>query len=450
MGKKWCLVIVSFATSCSLLFAFWFANQQNLIDEFCSTQVKLGCPTNFSADIEPIEKKFIQYKQSLKDKPIGLVATQVDRIIQMTLQSESTIAEELKTRYLHRRLIQRQKEIREKVESISLSPKRIRSLRSTYANDTEFLHAVRQYVVLRLVANWFTKFVSKPYGQLSGIYVDINWQYIVDQINQKDDLDLYLSRRWRMHKSWTIKNTSFYLSPKDIATFWSLYLFKNKEDLDVLWYSLVSNRERINTDVAYRRFNIKTAFEQIWPVRVLMPGESLSFLKDSNFDMEHKKIYKRGKVIASDIEVDDYGGGLCGAATAIYQWSVTNSWLAIQMRNHSKRYKNLYTATIDGQLHALPGIDATIYSPSLDLIITNNRPYPIIFSMNYDGTLKWWESVFTLWKASDRGSLEYVGRRNFNTILHVQWGEPKPVVWQCHTRLINAKTQERCYKEILN
>jgi len=58
------------------------------------------------------------------------------------------------------------------------------------------------------------------------------------------------------------------------------------------------------------------------------------------------------------------------------------------MRNHSKRYKNLYTATIDGERQALPGVDATIYSPSLDLVLTNTKSYPIILAMNYDGTYK--------------------------------------------------------------
>jgi hypothetical protein len=449
MRKKW-YVLCGLMISCALLFAYWFATQQKLVEDFCTTQVEIDCPPTFSTDIALIEKKFLQYKQSLKDKPIGLVASQVDRVIQMTRQSESTLTEELKTRYLHRRLLERQAEIREKIESISLSPKLIRSLRSTYTDDTQFLHAIRQYIVPRLVANWYTNFIVKPYEQVSGIYVDIDWQYFVDQITEKDDLDLYLAKRRRTHKSWNVQTTSFYLSPKDVTPFWALYLFKNKEDLDMLWYDLVSNRERINTDVAYRRFNIKTAFDHIWPVRVLMPWESLSFLEDSNFDMEHKKIYKRGKVIASDIEVDDYGGGLCGAATAIYQWAVTNSWLSIKMRNHSKRYKGLYTATIDGELYALPGIDATVYSPSLDLVITNTRPYPVIFSMNYDGTLNGLESVFTLWKEDDRGSLEYVGRRNFSTSIQVQWSGSRAVLGQCHSRLVNGVKQERCYKEVLN
>jgi len=88
----------------------------------------------------------------LKDKPTALIAAQLQRVIQLTEQTETTPVEELKTRYLRRRLQQWQTEIREKMETISLSPALIRSLRSKYIHDSQFLHAIRQYIVPRLVA----------------------------------------------------------------------------------------------------------------------------------------------------------------------------------------------------------------------------------------------------------------------------------------------------------
>lgn len=418
-----------------------------LILEFCSLQKDMVCPSTINGDIAPIEKRFIKFKQSLKNKPISLIAAQLQRVIQLSQQTETSPVEELKTRYLRRRLQQRQTEIREKINTISLSPALIRSLKSTYVTDSKFLHALRQYIVPRLTVYWFTGFSTKPYGQKPGLYVDIDWQVYVDEISVNDDLDTYLLQRWKKNKSLTATDISFYLTPSDIEKLSFVYLFKSKEDLNKLWYTLVSNRERVNSDEAYRRFNIKTAFDNIWPVRILMPGESLSFLDASHFDMDKKSLYKWWKVISSDEEVDDYWGWLCGAATAIYQWSVTNTWLGVKMRNHSKWYKNLYTATIDGDRQALPGIDATIYSPGLDLVITNTKPYPIILSMNYDGTYKWLESVFTLWKEWDQGSLEYVWKRYYTATLHVGTGT-QAVTWQCHTWLINWVKQERCYKEI--
>lgn len=447
MRKRWFLygsVLVFW-----LLFAFvaFAAPNQDILD-FCATQKDMKCPVNIADDLAPIEKKFLHVKQSLQNKPLALVGAQVARMLDRSYQTESTPIEELKTRYLRRRLEQRQAEIREKMETISLSPTLVRSLRSKYVTDAQFFHALRQYIIPRLVSSWFTKFATKPYGSSSGLYVDIDWQFYVDQITLNDDLDIYLARRRKNNKWANAQNISLYLTPQEIKKFSSVYLFKNKEDLQKLWYSLVSNRARTNTDQAYRRFNIKTAFDAIWPVRVLLPGTSLSFLTESHFDIDRKELYKWWKVISSDEEVDDYGWGLCGAATALYQGTVTNAGLEMKMRNHSKRYRNLYTATIDGQRQATPGIDATIFYPWLDLVITNSRTYPIILVMNYDGTYKWLESVFTLWKSGDTGSLEYVWKRTYKATLNVKGWEKKTVNGQCHSRLINGVKQERCYKEV--
>lgn len=427
---------------------FVFASQDQLVSEFCSRQKELQCPEWIATHIAPIEKRFLVFKQSLLNKPYALVTTKVQQVIQLTEKTEETQIEEIKTRYLHWRLQQRQIELREKINTISLSPWLIRSLRKKYVDDDQFLHAVRQKILPWLISQWFLNFVKKPYGENMGLYVDIDWQFLVDQITTKDDLDVYLSAWWKKNKHIEVNQISLYVSPKDVEKFSFVYLFKNKEDLDTLWYLVVSNRERKNTDVENRRFNIKTAFEQIWPVRVLMPWETISFLEASHFDMQEKKLYKRWKVIASDEEVDDYWGGLCGAATAIYQGVVTNVGLGIKMKNHSKRYRNLYTATIDGQHQKTPGIDATIYFPSLDLVLTNTKPYPVILSMNYDGTYKWVESVFTLWKKGDTGSLEWIWKRSYTANLHVAWWWTKAVTGQCHTWLINWKKQERCYKEV--
>ncbi len=442
------LVGIICALVCVIVLFPVFATSNQLVIDFCALQKDMSCPTNFSAEVAPIEKKFITYKQSLQKKPIALVAAQVQRAIQMSQQTQWSKTEELKTRYLRRRLEQRQREIREKMETISISPKVIRSLRSTHVHDAQFLHALRQRIIPGLVASWFSRFATKPYGDSQWIYVDTWWQVTVNQIFLKDDLDAYLLRRWNANKKLTTNEISLYLTPKDKDALWFVYLFKNKEDLDKLWYTLVSNRERVNTDEGYRRFNIQTAFTHIWPVRVINPGESISFLTESHFDMDEQKLYKWWKAIASDEEIDDYGGWLCGAATAIYQWAVTNSAFNITMRNHTKRYKNLYTATIDGERHALPGIDATIYSPNLDMVLTNTKTYPLVISMNYDGTYKWLESVFTLWKSDDRWSLEYIWKRFYTATMNVKWWGTTSVTWQCHSWYINGKKQERCYKEI--
>jgi hypothetical protein len=42
-------------------------------------------------------------------------------------------------------------------------------------------------------------------------------------------------------------------------------------------------------------------------------------LRDSNFDNDSQQLYRYGKAIFLDEEIDAYGGGLCGGSTALYQ-----------------------------------------------------------------------------------------------------------------------------------
>jgi vancomycin resistance protein YoaR len=44
----------------------------------------------------------------------------------------------------------------------------------------------------------------------------------------------------------------------------------------------------------------------------------------------------------------------------------------------------------------MPGIDSTIYSPNLDLKVTNTASYPILMVMNYDGEYGATEEIFTM------------------------------------------------------
>ena len=47
-------------------------------------------------------------------------------------------------------------------------------------------------------------------------------------------------------------------------------------------------------------------------MRVLNPGDEISYMEDSNFDPQAQQLYEDGFVIFLDEEVEDYGGGLCG------------------------------------------------------------------------------------------------------------------------------------------
>lgn len=438
--------------SVCVLFFVWSvkAETSSLILDFCASgNWKIGCTVPLVQQLEKTEQTFLALKESFKNKPTPLIAAKIQQyIVRLEKQITTLTWDELtKQKYLLSRFQSRQTQVRDLLESVTINNGVIRSLRSQASTDKAFFNALRREVMKSISVSWYTKFITKPYGANSWISVDSWWNLSVVPIMMQDSLDKHIEKWRKENKQKPAQEITYSLLANQRDAFPFLYLFKNKDDLAAMGYELTSNRERINTDEAYRRFNIKTALDTIWPVRVLMPNESLSFLADSQFDNNEKKKYKRGKIISSDEEVDGYWWWLCGAATALYQWTVTNKWLSIKMRNHSKWYKNLYTATIDGQRQAIPWIDATIYSPSLDVTITNTKSYPIIINMNFDWTYKWVESVFTLAKAEDKWSLEYVGKRYYKTTLFVK-GVPTGVTWQCHTWLINWKKQERCYKEI--
>jgi hypothetical protein len=59
MRKKTAIIAIA------LLFSFQLvvANSESLVLDFCKAQKDINCPTTFSHDVAPIEKKFITFKQ---------------------------------------------------------------------------------------------------------------------------------------------------------------------------------------------------------------------------------------------------------------------------------------------------------------------------------------------------------------------------------------------------
>ena len=342
-------------------------------------------------------------------------------------------------------------EVEEGVSTISLSAD---YLEDQFANATDTnatIAQMRRLLISQLIDAGFDWFAQKPYGSAdsSGLLlsdVSTNSVFVDTPLQVVDPLDMYLELQFADLSSLT-----------DISIPPSTYnnragqiqLFKTTEDLKALWYTLVSHRTRTNNDAAYRRTNIATAFEQIGHVRVLNPGDEMSYMEDTNFDPWAEELYEYGFAIFNDVEIEDYGGGLCGGSTAIYQGIVTNKALSRPaLRNHSKRYHHLYDATIDGQLITTPGIDSTIYSNSLDLRLRNISNHPVIVVLNYE----WWsgevEEIFTVWYPGDKWYVSYVWSRPYAATLNTKWWGTKKVNGACHTRDINWVERESCYKEI--
>jgi vancomycin resistance protein YoaR len=130
-----------------------------------------------------------------------------------------------------------------------------------------------------------------------------------------------------------------------------------------------------------------------------------------------------------------YGGWLCGVSTAMYQGMLTNLWLqVVEYRAHSIYYRTYYVANINGILAYQPWLDATLYLWNPDMQVKNIRAYPIVAVFNYDWSYWGAEDMFTLSKAQDRGTFEYVGSPSKN----------------CYTRNINGEDRTNCYTKIEN
>ena len=357
------------------------------------------------------------------------------------------------------------KTIRDKVFVTPTKPERMivvpdMVMKSLVYNSTSYVqlkHQIRLYLIKQLMEQWYTRFVTRPYATTSSNAAITSSRYGSYQLNQEvmttDDLDLYLDRQlrktytklpqtleWRKLLPWTW----LVINESDYSIFKSIYLFMQAWDLEALWYEMVSHRVRINKDPAYRRHNILTVFNFLWHVMVLNPGDSVGILRDIGYDPVAQRNYMEGKAIVDDEEIPNYGWGICGSSTAIYQGVITNTALSIKSRNHSRRYTSLYKATINGEWITTPGLDSTVYSSNSDLMIRNTRMYPVIIVANYDGSYGGEEQVFTFAKSGDHWSVQYLDHTS-RPSKDSKW---KAITINCYRWNINGIVSNRCYKKV--
>lgn len=315
----------------------------------------------------------------------------------------------------------------------------------------EFYQKVRIHIIQFLMDGGYLDFTTQPYerGELS-IRAQ-SWDFsVVKDIEKEDILDAFLDDQLQSFRDDfpSFKKFTEYLyfkniqlTPEQSQKFWTLFMFKNEQDLRDLWYELISWKTRINTDPDYRRHNIMTAFNNIGNVRLIMPNQTFSIARELHYSpnaSDGKKAFVDGYATFGNGARMVYGGWLCGVATAFYQGTLTNLWLSlVEYQAHSIYYRNLYEAEVNGEYISNPWLDATIYSPNIDFQIKNIRDYPIITVLNFDWLSGQQEQVFTLSQAQDRGSFEYIGiyKKGSST---------------CFTRKINWSNRTNCYTAIKN
>jgi hypothetical protein len=322
---------------------------------------------------------------------------------------------------------------------------------------SDMRHQVRRLLIQQLMDQWFTGRVVHPrVGTTNNMLTSIGTgtydiRYPVESTDSLDTLLQDLIDRYAVLPldpalRTNVKTEEIIVREWDWRERSDIYLFKNTTDLQDLGYEIVSHRTRVNRDKDYRRFNIMTAFAKMGNVLVLNPWQSLQYLRDIEFDNGPRKNYQYGLSIIGDEEIKDYGGGICGSSTALYQGILTNLALDITKRRaHTRRYSDLYPATINWQYIDTPGNDSALYGPSLDLHLTNIRPYPVIIVANYDGSAGGMEEVFSLAYSGDRGSIEFVSSYKTSAIDSTNGSTLRG--W-CYIWSINGEERKSCYKKV--
>lgn len=143
-------------------------------------------------------------------------------------------------------------------------------------------------------------------------------------------------------------------------------------------------KELIGTGISHfagsienRKFNVGLAASRINGV-LIPPGEEFSFV-DTVGDISGASGYKQAYVIKSGRTVLDDGGGVCQVSTTIYR-AALNTGLPITARTAHAYRVGYYEQGFP------PGLDATIFSPSVDFKFRNDTSHHILVQAKVEGT----------------------------------------------------------------
>lgn len=313
----------------------------------------------------------------------------------------------------------------------------------------EFYRKVRIAFITSLMHSHYSDFNTKPYQQWLNAIREMSGDFkMFKDIQAKDNLDKLLESKLSLFQpdftqikklNKHLEFTSIDITAEEYENLWTLFFFKNEQDLRDLWYVLVSRRSRVNTDREYRRYNIATAFSNIGNVRLIMPGEIFSISREFRYStsLPWTLPFAMGYATFGNGARLVYGWWLCWVATAFYQGTLTNLALqVIEAKPHSTYYRNLFEAEINGIYISDPGLDATVYMSTYDVKVQNIREYPVIAVFNFDGTSWSVEQMFTLAKPEDMSTFSYIGKYVSSSWLY------------CYKRDIRGVTKTSCYRKI--
>ncbi len=124
-----------------------------------------------------------------------------------------------------------------------------------------------------------------------------------------------------------------------------------------------------------RKHNIARAAANFFGI-VIAPGEEFSF-NEYLGSISETDGYEEGLIIIGGQTIKGVGGGVCQVSTTIYQAAFFSGFPVTSRLAHGY-WLNYYN---DG---AGPGMDATVYSPIVDLKFINNTPHHLLLENYYN------------------------------------------------------------------
>ena len=128
-----------------------------------------------------------------------------------------------------------------------------------------------------------------------------------------------------------------------------------------------------------RKHNIARAAAQFFGI-VVAPGEEFSFNRYLG-DVTEDAGFTTGLVIIGGRTVEGVGGGVCQVSTTLYQTAFWSGFPITERLEHG--YRVHYYDDGEG-----PGMDATVYSPLVDLKFVNNTDHYLLIENYYDETFE--------------------------------------------------------------
>lgn len=137
---------------------------------------------------------------------------------------------------------------------------------------------------------------------------------------------------------------------------------------------LIGKFSTVSTNNANANYNMNLALSFI-NGKIIEPSEVFSFNDSVGDTNSARDGYKMAGAISGGKSVQEYGGGICQAASTIYGAAIRANMTIVERHNH--QWKSTYVDY---------GLDATVYEPSLDFRFRNDSDYPIYICSYMEGT----------------------------------------------------------------